>query len=158
MCGLPGSGKSSWAKNKCRELYDSGRGVTYICRDDIRSTVNNGYAYDLKTEPRVKKIAWDMFVEAYRSQRDIIIDEVHLTRAHRDKFLVTVHYKDQHKKGVDNERVVCVWAQETEKNLDRRMQDGRGYERDHWRIVIDQMRDQFEAPSEDEGFDEIIKI
>jgi len=55
-------------------------------------------------------------------------------------------------------KIIYVWFTEIQKNLENRMKSPRGYERYQWEEVINGMISNFEEPTEDEGYDEILKI
>lgn len=73
--GLPGSGKSTWAKQWA--LTDAKTRVR-ISNDDIRRML--GKYWEPQREPLVFKIQKDAIIDALREGYDIVVDEMNLTR------------------------------------------------------------------------------
>ena len=55
-------------------------------------------------------------------------------------------------------KIIYRWFNETERCLENRMMEARGYETSKWEMVINGMKKSFEPPTEDEGYDELIII
>jgi len=147
--GLPGSGKSTWARANAKRLN-----AIIINRDAIRRMIFGGaYVFDGLYEPLVKDLAIAacrrVLLADYVDLWNIILDETAINRKSREPW-VTMFKADGH-------RVIFVHLSEQQCNLDYRMTDSRGYDRDHWDKVIQYFKTVYEPPSMDEGCDEIIE-
>lgn len=81
LCGLPGSGKSTWAKEQIRE-----NGGVHISRDEIRFANVKEDEYYFSKEKEVYKIfTANIQYYLYHSEEDIYVDATHLTKASRNK-------------------------------------------------------------------------
>lgn len=90
LCGIPASGKSTWAQNFLEESYDENYLITYISRDAIRlSLLKDGEDY-FAHETRV----WWQFVEdcvtGIEDNDIIIIDQTNLNWASRKKIIKAI--------------------------------------------------------------------
>jgi len=115
--GLPGSGKSTWSRDKAKK-----DNLIIVCRDALRTMVKNEYIFDKDLESLVASMANACIKEAILDSRSIIIDETNLTKSIRASWLQLCP-RDYKK--------YFVWFKETEKNLDRRMQEHRGISREN---------------------------
>jgi len=149
LCGLPGSGKSTWAMNMRNAILGQ---TTTVSKDSLREMVTGGYyVYDPDTEPMIKDMAYSCILEAAKHRSyAIFIDETHLTVRARHVWIGNTALSEYEKK--------CVWCTETEMNLLNRMKEARGYSEEKWKSVIVGMSESFEPPSVEEGFDEVIKV
>lgn len=78
-CGLPGSGKSTWAKEKLAKEPDK---YIRLNRDDMRMMFNNKYRVDTKTE-NLTLIARDyLLVKTLEAGKNVIIDDCNLSPKH----------------------------------------------------------------------------
>lgn len=147
MCGLPGSGKSLWAQNYIK--YNSN--TIIICKDKIREMISGRYVFSYETEGFVKEIVEAIYqIESFLSGSvNVIIDETHITYKKRKRVLDYFKYST---------KKVCVYCSAQKGNLKRRMNDSRGYSTKEWNRVIENMKDSFEIPTLNEGFDEIIEV
>ena len=138
MCGLPGSGKSTWA----RHLVESGNALC-VSRDSIRSMVGAGkYVFNKEMEPAIKSIA-HYGICSLLDFNDVVVDETHITKESRSNMIEVA-------KSVGATPII-VHCYEVEGNIDRRMSgDSRGYTREKWEEVIGGMMQKFDAPTEDE--------
>ena len=149
LCGLPGSGKTTWAKMKRDASPDS---TIVINRDALRSMVTGGkYVFNGVIEPVIRGMTENILGGIlYDSMEfDIVVDETNITKKKRAEWMDVVPAH------VD---VVCVWFTEAERNLDHRMTEPRGYPREKWAGVIASMKEAFETPAKEEGFIEIEKV
>ena len=143
MCGVPGSGKSTWIKNNKSEAD------LWISRDRIRfEKLKEGDDYfafeDIVFEQFIEEIACGLEMD-----KTVIADATHLNRKSRAKVLNKVA-----KFADEIEAIVMDVHLETalERNDNR---TGRAFVP---RGVIRRMFFQMEAPTRDEGFDKITFI
>ena len=146
MCGLIGSGKTTWIKEYLQEHPDT----LVISKDDIRRMLHGGeYIYDSELEVRVQFIVDDTLAELNHLSRDIILDECHLERV--DRLL----------SGMDTENrfttIVYFTPKDKKFHVDRRMTNSYGVSRAKWEEVYDEMISTLEPPTVDEC-DELIII
>jgi len=141
LCGFPGSGKSTWA----RKMVESGGKIAVINRDSIRTMFGAGkYIYDKYLEIAVKNVSVLCLRHLLTAGYDVIIDETNLTKDKRRDLI------EEANSGIEC-NILIIWFTESEKNLDRRMNDPRGYPREKWDEVISGMKKIFEPPEESEG-------
>lgn len=146
MCGIPGSGKSTFCQ---KHLSD----YAYISRDQIRfSLLTNEDDYFSKEKEVIKQ-----FIEKINSyiQQDcnFIIDATHLTKVSRRKILSQLKKSPQHPAN----KIWCVYMK-TDLNLAlKRNSHRKGRERvpDD---AIKNMYEKLEIPELNEGFEKIITI
>lgn len=137
LCGLPGSGKTSYAKRIC-DLYN----ILYFSSDEIREKIN-GNASDQSNVNTVFEIMQQNTINSLKSGFDVIYDATNLKRKYRKALLDTCP-KEVIKK------CYVIWTPIEECII-------RDSERDRTVgiSVIDRMVKSFQAPYYDEGFDEI---
>ena len=146
LCGIPGAGKSTWARDNAARLQ-----AVVVCSDDVRR--------DLEAEGRDP---WDgdgVFAEVelrarglLLADRSVVLDATHFQRRYRT-------YVDDVVSGIDVRRVciwfvvplaVCLQRNAGRKSLafgDRRMTDE----------FVRALAETFEPPGGDE-FDEIVAV
>lgn len=171
LCGLPGSGKSTWAKEKVKE-----QNTVIICRDAIRTMIKGNYFFDKEYELLVEACTNSSFREAIRQNYNIIIDETNISKIRRNMWLNDINFysefdtndkviisKETWKNVIDinkndNYKTILVWFKEHINNLDNRVKNDKGISKETWKNIIENMQTCFEPPSIEEGFDEIIEI
>jgi predicted kinase len=138
MCGLPGSGKSTWAKN----IVDSGNALC-VSRDAIRSMVGAGkYVFNKEMEPVIKDVA-HYGICSLLEFNNVVVDETHITKQSRRDMVDTARMMSV--------EPIIVHCFDVDGCIDRRMSgDARGYTREKWKEVIEGMMLKFEVPTEDE--------
>jgi predicted kinase len=147
MCGIIGSGKSTWAK----EFIQNNKKVIIINRDSIREMFNGGiYDYKEEVQGAVRNSVRSILLQCLDYNLDIIIDETNITKEHRKTWINLI--RDNSK----NTNIICVYCSEKEKNLERRKKDTKGLSFETWEKVYNQMLENFEEPTIDEGFDYMI--
>lgn len=67
--GVPGSGKTTWAKN-----YAFFNNAMRVSRDDLRRMLH-GQAYDIKHEQIIRSIRTSMIYKLLRAGHDVVVDE-----------------------------------------------------------------------------------
>lgn len=146
MCGIPGSGKSTFCQ---RHFFEYG----YISKDQIRfSLLKDGDNYFSKEKEVVKQ-----FIEKIKMyvQHDynFVIDATHLTKSSRRKILSQLKVSPQ----LSANEIWCLFMK-TDLNLALERNSHRtGRERvpDE---VIKNMYESLEVPELNEGFDKILTI
>jgi len=143
LIGLPGSGKSTWAKQKVKENIGK---ILIVSRDAIRLMLNGKYYFDYKLEPVVADISSDALNECLKQSFDIIIDETNLTKKTRLKWLNIIYeYEAEFSAKVE---IIYIHFVETENNVNE----------DTWREIIEKMEEDYQPISHDEKYSKLIKI
>jgi len=150
--GLPGSGKSSWARDYVHENHNT----IIISRDKYREMFTGVYTYDDEIEKLVRACARQNRKTALEFGYDVIVDEVHITRAKRAavKQYITDELGDMFCERLQ------FWIVEfipDKSHLDRRLKDPRGYDEERWRKVYNEMLADYE-PVQDYEADKVIRI
>lgn len=108
MCGLPGSGKSTYAK----KLMEMNPGWKYVSRDEVRYEYVTDQAHYFDHETEVYKEFCNRIDMHLLNENTVIADATHLTLNSRKQLL-------QHLQVVPDEVYVCVLATPFEICLDR---------------------------------------
>jgi predicted kinase len=145
LCGLIGSGKSTWAKEKAAAEEQT----IIINRDALRTMIKDAYVFNQLYEPYLKKITSVHVGMALEDAFDIIIDETHLTRKKRSEWVELVNIFNSRGRG-HKAKIVIVYFSEKENNLKNRMANSRGISQDVWENVLENMKNNFEIPLIDE--------
>lgn len=138
MVGIPGSGKSTFAKNL------KGK---YISRDEIRfKMINNKDDYFSKEGEVFQKFIYEI-QDTVIANKDVIVDATHLNKNSRRKILSKVCPKKVIAIVMDTPLDVCL-----QRNAQR---SGRAFVPED---VIRNMHENMTIPEYDEGFDAIIMV
>lgn len=78
LVGIPGSGKSTWAKE---QVTASGGRVKRVNRDDLRAMIDCGQ-WSKANEKLIVEVRNRIIVESLRRFNDVIVDDTNLTRYH----------------------------------------------------------------------------
>ncbi len=146
LVGLPGSGKSTWARKKCAELREAGEMCVIVNRDALRQMMHGEYAYNPDYEPMVSSVARSAVRHALVCG-SVIVDETHITEEKRWRRRIELEVAG----GVDDDLAIkFVWFREWDNALANRMKDARGLAAQEWDRVIEGMKKSFELLSESE--------
>lgn len=75
--GIPGSGKSTWAK---QYVNDAGDEWIRVNMDDIRIMLNGQFCRDFRNENLVKQVQTQTILLALSLGKNVIVDNTHLTK------------------------------------------------------------------------------
>lgn len=79
--GLPGSGKSTWAK---QQVAESGATIKRVNKDDLRSMIDAG-KYSKGREAHILEIR-DMIIKHYLMEKfDVIVDDTNISLFHQSR-------------------------------------------------------------------------
>lgn len=143
MCGIPGSGKSTWVKNNLTE------NDKHISRDEIRfSMVNRREEYFSKEDKVFEQFCLDI-AAALKKGYNVFADATHINRGSRRKLLQQVAMYADSIKAIE----VCTPISIALERNEGRKDEGLRYVPPS---AIKRMYSQYEEPDYDEGFDEIL--
>jgi len=146
LCGLIGSGKSTWAKEKAKD-----ENTIIINRDALRFMIKGGkYTYHKNYESMIKDMASQCLNAAIYHGFDIIIDETNLTKDKRKYWVNLIDKLIAETLGTKKYTKIVVHFTESEYNLKYRMQDPKGLFEQEWALVLNGMKETYETPSADE--------
>jgi len=141
MCGVPGSGKSTFLKN-----YVKKNTSIIISRDEIRfSLLREGEEY-FSHENEVVKIFWEKINNALAAGYDVFVDQTSITPRSR-KWLL------EHIKNYKNANI--IWINETLETCLKNNEKRKGTNRYVPIDTIINMKEKFVKPSFNEGFNKI---
>lgn len=139
LCGVPGSGKSTYARNK---VNNSDSNIVWLSSDAFREKLY-GDANCQDNPGKVFELMQKEAVEALEKGFDVIYDATSITRKSRASILSVVPKHVQ-------KCCVIVWAP-----IDICIERDKARDRTVGKEVIDKILKRFEAPFYDEGFDAI---
>lgn len=138
MCGLSGSGKSTWAEREAKQW-----GYEIVSSDDIRAEL--GDVNDQSRNNEVFQIFYQRIKDHLKAGHHVIADATFLTIKERRRILEEV-------KGIKCYKSCTIKALPFEKCLE----NNRTRDRQVPEAVIYRQRAKFQVPFEEEGWDEII--
>jgi predicted kinase len=127
LCGLPGSGKSTWARRKAAENLN----MIILSRDDVRTMIKGMYWFNTDFEGAVKDMTFAMLMSALQYKFDIILDETNISLVRRMEVFEIVR---------DQADIIAVWFTQETMNLENRMKESRGYTAEEWDGIIKKMK------------------
>lgn len=146
LCGLPGSGKSTWAKKKVEE--DELNRTIIVNKDAIQQMLLGKYEYVPEIRSLVRILSHISIWEALDRGYDVIIDDCHIKKEMRKILLAQFRFRDD----ID---ISLIYFSENERNLEYRMLSPKGVSKEIWSEVIENMKKDFEPPTQDELGSEI---
>lgn len=147
MCGIPGSGKSTWIKHNLPKLNNY---TCVVSRDVIRfDMVKEDEPYFSKEKAVYKKFIEEIKFCLATKDNDVIVDATHLTKGSRSKLLNALKGSLD---GVNIIAIVIYVPLEVALQQNKNRIGTRGYVPSN---VIINMFEQFEIPLTIEGFDEV---
>lgn len=142
MAGCPGSGKSTFLKNKIK------KDNVIISRDEIRFSLLKPYEEYFSHENEVLEIFWQQINDALAEGKDVFADQTSLTPKARKWFLTHIHGYD---------RVNLIWIDEDLETCLERNEKRKGTKAYVSPDVVRRMHFQFVIPSLNEGFNCIFR-
>jgi predicted kinase len=143
--GLPGSGKSTYAKN-----FIKGKDIEYLSSDELRAVFGKSEE-DQTVTPLVFGHIKRKVDEFLKDGKNVLVDATSVNRRERADYITTA-------KKYGAKVVVLVFKMDRQGLIDRNKkrgeQDGRVVP--DW--VIDKMLTKYEEPSTSEGIDEVIYV
>ena len=140
MVGIPGSGKSTYAK-KLAELMD----VNIISSDDIREELS-GDASNQKINKDVFRLVYQRMNKSLRNGKNVLVDSTAISSRARATFI---------KNAAQFKCLKIAWVVDTD--LEECIKRNNNRDRVVPENVIRNMQEWFEEPQLDEGFDIIVK-
>lgn len=144
LCGLPASGKSSWAKDFAKVAEENDKEVYIVSSDDIREELWGDASVQGKPST-VFQLAHKRIINALRADYDyVVFDATNVTRKNRNSIMSQI-------KHIDCEKRCMVFAEPYHILCERNKLREHHVPED----VIWKMLTKFEVPLFTEGFDEI---
>lgn len=147
LIGNIGSGKSTWTKK-------NHKGKLVLSRDNLRYMLGCGdYLFDFGLEPYVFEAEKKLLSIFLRTNRDIIIDEVGISKKSRGPYIRIANQYGY--------EIIAVQLPKFSKEIcvNRRMKhEHRGYKKEIWEQVWDKFNKRYEPPTLEEGFSQIKKV
>lgn len=145
MCGLPGSGKSTFLKNIAKTYPN----VEVISRDEIRFSITKEDERYFAHEDDVRKTLYEKINSALSKGKDVFVDQTSLNPASRRLLLSNIHGYTACK------AIVMDIGVKTCLERNEKRAGTRAYVPRH---VIHNMAKSFRKPSMKEGFSNIFTI
>lgn len=150
--GLPGSGKTKWAKEYIKKHPQT----LIVSRDDFRTSLHGGkYVFDEKLENLIGETSDFLIENLVEKGFNIIIDETN-GNIYRRLFLIKTIREHAE---INNKKVkIIAIVFNNKNNLKNRMKEPRGYSKEKWKTIINKMKKNWHNVNKKEGFDKIIYI
>ena len=143
--GLPGSGKSTYAKN-----FIKGKDIEYLSSDELRAVFGKSEE-DQTVTPLVFGHIKRKVDEFLKDGKNVLVDATSVNRRERTDYITTA-------KKYSAKVVVLVFKMDRQGLIDRNKKRGEQGGRVVPDFVIDKMLAKYEEPSTSEGIDEIIYV
>lgn len=147
LIGMIASGKSSYAKARAKQ------GAIIVNDDAIVTTLHGGdyTLYDRGLKPLYKHVENSIITMALSFGRDVVLDRPCLKRLTRARYIGLANSLDVPVRGVIFE------VKSPEIHANRRIaHDLRGHKPEYWHRVCEAHHRQYEAPTTEEGFEELV--
>jgi len=143
--GLPGSGKSTYAKNFIKD-----KDIEYLSSDELRAVFGKGED-DQTVTPLVFGHIKRKVDEFLKDGKNVLVDATSVNRRERADYITTA-------KKYSAKVVVLVFKMDRQGLIDRNKKRGEQGGRVVPDWVIDKMLTKYEEPSTSEGIDEVIYV
>ena len=143
--GLPGSGKSTYAKNFIKD-----KDIEYLSSDELRAVFGKGED-DQTVTPLVFGHIKRKVDEFLKDGKNVLVDATSVNRKERADYITTA-------KKYGAKLVALVFKMDRQGLIDRNKKRGQEGGRVVPDWVIDKMLAKFEEPSHSEGIDEVIYV
>ncbi len=143
--GLPGSGKSTYAKNFIKD-----KDIEYLSSDELRAVFGKSEE-DQTVTPLVFGHIKRKVDEFLKDGKNVLVDATSVNRRERADYITTA-------KKYSAKVVVLVFKMDRQGLIDRNKKRGEQGGRVVPDFVIDKMLAKYEEPSTSEGIDEIIYV
>jgi len=143
--GLPGSGKSTYAKNFIKD-----KDIEYLSSDELRAVFGKSEE-DQTVTPLVFGHIKRKVDEYLKSGKNVLVDATSVNRKERSDYIKTA-------KKYGAKVVAIVFKMDRQGLIDRNKKRGEQGGREVPTFVIDKMLAKFEEPSYDEGIDVMIYV
>jgi len=123
--------------------------------DDIRNMIKDRYIFDFQLEPLVDRMKMAMIREVLKAGKDLVVDDIHLTKAGRQVLCATLVGV------IPDIEIIYVWMRcDDEVAISRRLTNLRGIPEFGWQQVMKKHKSMFETPLYDEckNIKEIIEV
>jgi predicted kinase len=138
MRGLPGSGKSTWAKKLVSENPNAYKRIN---RDDLRLMFDNGYT-DKDTERFIRQVRDLLIEQALQAGKSVIVDDTNLSDTNLQRITQIVNIFNK-----ANNQKVTIEIKEIDTPLEECIARDAARAKPVGEKVIRQMHQQFFAPS-----------
>lgn len=145
MVGLPGSGKTTYAKDFIKDQQ-----VEYLSSDSLRAVFGKDES-DQSCTSRVFSHIKTKVDEYLRDNKNVLVDATSVNRKERSDYINTA-------KKYGSKVVAVVFKMDRNGLIARNIQRGKEGGREVPTFVIDKMLNKFEEPDFNEGIDVIIYV
>jgi predicted kinase len=143
--GLPGSGKSTYAKNFIKD-----KDIEYLSSDELRAKFGSGETDQTCTNQVFGHIKRKVD-EFLKDGKNVLVDATSVNRRERSDYINTA-------KKYGAKVVALVFKMDRDGLITRNQKRGSEGGREVPTFVIDKMLAKFEEPSTNEGIDEVIYV
>jgi predicted kinase len=143
--GLPGSGKSTYAKNFIKD-----KDIEYLSSDELRAVFGSGETDQTCTNQVFGHIKRKVD-EFLKDGKNVLVDATSVNRRERSDYINTA-------KKYGAKVVALVFKMDRDGLITRNQKRGSEGGREVPTFVIDKMLAKFEEPSTNEGIDEVIYV